>query len=218
MYFSSRSQAGKILANRLVNKYRYENCAVVALNEGGVIVGAQIAKSLHCVINLLISEEISLPREPLAIGGITSDGNFSFNSEYSESSIEELNDEYRGLIEEEKIASISDMNKIIGSEGLISKDLLKGRNIILVSDGLETTMSLNLAFQYLKPIKTEKLIVATPLASVKVVDWMHVYADDIYCITVLEDYMDTNHYYDKNDLPTSKKIRDTISNIVLKWK
>lgn len=218
MYFSSRSQAGKILANRLVNKYRYENCAVLALNDGGVIVGAQIAKSLHCVINLLISEEVSLPREPVAIGGITPDGEFSFNSEYSEASIEELSGEYHGLIEEEKIASISNMNKIIGSEGLINKEQLKGRNIILVSDGIKTTMSLDLAFQYLKPIKTEKLIVATPLASIKVVDWMHVYADDIYCITVLEDYIDTNHYYDKNNLPSSKKIRDTISNIVLKWK
>lgn len=218
MYFSSRSQAGQMLANRLVDKYRYENCAVIALNDGGVIVGAQIAKTLHCVINLLVSEEVSLPREPVAIGGITPDGNFSYNSEYSESSIEELTGEYHGFIEEEKIASISDINKIIGSEGLIDKSLLKGRNIILVSDGFKTTMSLDLAYQYLKPIKMEKLIVATPLASVKVVDWMHVYADDIYCLTVLEDFTDTNHYYDKNDIPSSEKIRGTISNIVLKWK
>ena len=43
MYFESRSAAGQLLAAQLVEKYRYENCAVVALSEGGVLVGEQIA-------------------------------------------------------------------------------------------------------------------------------------------------------------------------------
>ena len=170
------------------------------------------------MISYLVIEEVTLPREPVAIGGITSDGKFSYNPEYSDFSIEEITAEYRDFIEEEKISRISDVNKMIGRGSLINKELLKGHNIILVSDGLKSTMTLDIAFQFLKPIQTEKLIVATPLANVKVVDWMHVYADDIYCLNVLEDYIDTNHYYDKNNLPSSQKIRDTISNIVLKWK
>mgnify|MGYP000912899622 FL=1 len=39
MYFESRAQAGQLLAAQVVDKYRYENCAVVALTEGGVLVG-----------------------------------------------------------------------------------------------------------------------------------------------------------------------------------
>ena len=31
------------MADQLVAKYRYENCAVVALSKGGVVVGEQIA-------------------------------------------------------------------------------------------------------------------------------------------------------------------------------
>ena len=57
MYFESRSQAGKILADQLVAKYRYENCAVVALSNGGVVVGEQIAAQLHCVLMLLVSQD-----------------------------------------------------------------------------------------------------------------------------------------------------------------
>jgi len=82
MYFASRLQAGRVLASQLVKKYRFENCAVVALNDGGVMVGAQIARQLHCVLMMLLSAEIDLPREPDAIAGITSEGNFSYNQKY----------------------------------------------------------------------------------------------------------------------------------------
>ena len=37
MYFESRSQAGAKLADQVLEKYRYENCAVVALGDGGII-------------------------------------------------------------------------------------------------------------------------------------------------------------------------------------
>ena len=67
MYFASRLQAGRQLASQLVPKYRYENCAVLAVSDGGVMVGAQIAQQLHCVITLLMSAEITLPREPEAV-------------------------------------------------------------------------------------------------------------------------------------------------------
>ena len=58
MYFESRSQAGAILADQVLEKYRYENCAVVAIGEGGVLVGEQIAVKLHCVLMMLLSEGI----------------------------------------------------------------------------------------------------------------------------------------------------------------
>jgi predicted phosphoribosyltransferase len=52
MYFKSRAQAGQQLAAELLEKYRYENCAVVAMSDGAVLVGEQIANSLHCVFSL----------------------------------------------------------------------------------------------------------------------------------------------------------------------
>ena len=79
MYFASRLQAGRMLAAQLAPKYRYENCAVLALNDGGAMVGAQIASQLHCVMMLLLSSEIKLPLEPDAIAGITSGGALSYN-------------------------------------------------------------------------------------------------------------------------------------------
>jgi predicted phosphoribosyltransferase len=76
----------------------------------------------------------------------------------------------------------------------------------------------DLAVEFLKPIATEKLIVAVPFASVQAVDRMHVLADDLYCLNVMEDYIDTDHYYDKQDVPDHETVLKTIEQIILKWK
>ncbi|HEX7633106.1 MAG TPA: hypothetical protein VF401_02135, partial [Candidatus Saccharimonadales bacterium] len=94
MYFASRLQAGRMLASQMAKKYKGELCAVVALNDGGVMVGAQIAQKLHCSLTLLMTAEIVLPREPDAIAGITASGAMSYNHRYSEGEISEQIGEY----------------------------------------------------------------------------------------------------------------------------
>ena len=207
-----------MLANQLVAKYRYENCAVVALSDGGVVVGAQIAATLHCVLSLLLSEEISLPRELEAIAGIAQDGSFSYNSRFSPGELDELVGEYYQYIEQEKLAKVHDLNHLVGSGKTVDKRLLAGRNVILVSDGLSSGFATDLAAAFLKPIPIEKMIVATPIASVQAVDRLHITADEIYCLSVVENYISTDHYYDQHDIPSHDKIVGIIEQITLNWK
>jgi putative phosphoribosyl transferase len=218
MYFQSRVEAGQKLAEQIVKKYAGQPCAVVALSDGGVIVGAQIAMSLHCVLTMLLSDAIELPREPEAIAGISQDGSFTYNNAYSPGEIEELVSEYRSVIEQEKMEKMQEMQRMQGRGGLIRKDLLRDHNVILVADGLPNGFSLDIAVEYLKPIHTEKLIVATPLASVKAVDRMHILADEIFCLSVIEDYITTDHYYEVQDVPSHEKVVKSIEQVVAHWK
>ncbi|HET8709286.1 MAG TPA: phosphoribosyltransferase family protein [Candidatus Saccharimonadales bacterium] len=218
MYFASRVQAGRMLAGQLVPKYRYENCSVVALNDGGVMVGAQIAAALHCSLSMLLSEEIVLPREPDAIAGIAQDGSFAYNDSYSSGEIDEFQSEYYHYIEQEKMTKLQELHRLLGDGGSIDKRLLKGHNVILVSDGMKTSFAMDVAVQFLKPIATEKLIIATPLASVKAVDRMHIVADDLCVLSVIDDYMDTPHYYDKDDVPEHEKVMEIINRIIMQWR
>lgn len=218
MYFASRTQAGKVLAKQLVGKYRYENCAVVALNDGGVVVGAQIAASLHCILSLLLNEEITLPRELEAIAGINQDGSVTFNQKYSPGELDELIGEYFQYIEQEKLTRLRKLNRILAQGNTVDKRLLAGRNIILVSDGLWSGFAVDLAVDFLKTVPIDKIIVATPLASIPAVDRLHVTADEIYVLSVIENYMATDHYYDQHDVPPHDKIIEIISRITLNWK
>lgn len=216
MFFKDRHQAGKQLAAKLKG-YRYENTAVVALSDGGVIVGAEIAKSLHCVLTLLLTEEVKLPGEHDAVAVVNQDGGLTYNKMFSPGQIEGFTSEYHTYIEQEKQKKFHAINRLIGDGGLIRSDLLYGRNIILVSDGLQNGLSLDAATDFLKPVRTEKLIVATPLASVPAVDRMHLLADEIKCLSVIENYLTTNHYYEDNSLPSRDSLIKTIETIVLNW-
>lgn len=218
MYFKSREAAGKLLAGQVAKKYKHHKCAVVALNDGGVMIGMQIAMRLRCVITMLLTENIELPRETTALAGITQDGAFSYNHAYSKGEIEEMVSEYHNFIEQQKMKRLHDMNRLTAHGQLIRRDLLERRNIILVSDGLVDGFTLDLAMEFLKPIRTKKIIVATPLATVSAVDRMHIMADDIYCLNVVEDFMGTDHYYDTPDVPAHEAVVSTIEHVVAFWK
>lgn len=211
-------QAGRMLASMMANKYRYENCAVLALDDGGVMVGSQIAMQLHCIITMMVTKQLTLPRELDTLGGMSGSGKFTYNSDLSEGEVSELVGEYRGYIEEERIKDFHELNAIMGNSGLIDPKFLAHMNVILVSDGLSQGIKLDIAADMLMPIPIESLVVATPIASVPVIDKIHIMADAIFCIDVIEDSFDTNHYYDKNDVPSHDKIVKIIENIVLKWK
>jgi len=206
-----------MLSSRLGRKYRHESCVVLALDDGGVIVGRELANRLHCIMMLLMTDEIRLPLEPDAIAGITSNGDFAYNSRYSSGEIEELAVEYRSLIEQEKLASMHELNRILSRGSVVNKKLLKDKTIIIVSEGFKSSFSLDLALAFLKTVNMDKLVVATPLASVRAVDRMHIAADELYCLTVVEDYIDTNHYYDKHDIPPHDIIVRTLKEVLLKW-
>jgi predicted phosphoribosyltransferase len=191
---------------------------VLALGDGAVVVGAEIAKRLHCVINMLLCSAIQLPRENDALAIIDNFGSVTFNDMYSPGELEEIRGEYFNYLEQQKLEKLFEMNKLLGDGGVLSSDQLRNRNIIVVSDGLSNGMSMHAAAEFLKPIKIKRLVMVTPFASVSAVDHMHVLADEIVCLNVLEDIISINHYYDENTLPTHEEIISILETIVLNWK
>lgn len=215
-YFKDRNQAGEQLADQLV-PYGSKNCAVVALTQGAVLVGAPIAKKIHAALYLLMSENLTLPGEndPLAV--MSSAGTFTYNKQFSTGQLEELNNDYRSVIDQQRMQTFQKLNRLVGKDGVINKALLKRHTIILVTDGLNSGLSLDVAVDFLKPIHVAKLIVATPVANVSSVDKMHILTDEIFCLGVTNNYLGVDHYYDENNLPDYKASLEIMKNIVLNW-
>ena len=216
-YFPSRVAAGNMIADELEEKYRYENCAVLALGDGAVLVGTAIAQRLHCVINMLLIEPIQLPREINVVATINNFGGVTYNDEFSAGELEEIQAEYFGYIEQQKLEKLFAMNRLIGSGGTVDQNQLKGQMVIVVSDGLTNGFSMRAAAEFLKPICIEKLIMVTPFASVSAADQMHMLADEIICLNVLEDIISIDHYYDDAVVPSHSKIIEIIEKIILRW-
>jgi predicted phosphoribosyltransferase len=218
MYFESRAEAGALLAEPLVAKYRYENCAVVALSDGGVLVGEQIASALHCVLTLLLIEDIEVPGESTSFGGVSESGGFTYNGMFSAGEVEEYTAEFHGYLDEKKREAFQKINRLLGDGGLIDKAMLLDRTVILVADGIDNGAAVDVAMDFLKPIRTERIVVATPVASIPAVDKLHMSADEIHILDVKENYMGTNHYYADNTVPSHEETIAKINQIVLSWK
>lgn len=217
MYFENREKAGEALANELLAKYRYENCAVVALSDGGALVGEQIAKALHCVLTMLLVEDIAIPGEGTSMGSVSQSGNFTVNSDLSDGEIDYYNGEYHGYMEEQKRQAFQKINRLLGDGGIIDERLLRDRVVILVSDGLDKQTAIDAAKDFLKPIRIQRLVIATPVATVEIVDQLHIMADELCILDVKENFLGVDHYYDDNTIPTHEETISKINKIILNW-
>src|SRR4051812_919877 len=123
-YYPSREVAGSLLADELEAKgYRYEDCAVLALNDGAVVVGAQIAMRLHCVLSMLLTAPIQLQGENDVFAEIDHFGSVTYNDMYTAGELEEMKSENFGFIEQKKLEKLFEMNKLLGQGGIVSKNL-----------------------------------------------------------------------------------------------
>lgn len=217
MYFESRIHAGQILAAQLLDRYRYDNCVVLALSDGGVLVGEQIATQLHCLLTMLLVESIDVPGESVSFGGVSQSGEFTYNGDFSAGEVQEYTSEFHGYLEEQKREAFQRINRLLGEGGLIDHDMLRDHTIILVDDGFADTGIIEVALNFLKPIRTKRLVIAAPIASEKAVDRLHVAADELHILDVKANYFDTNHYYAQNIVPTHQETVDKINKIVLNW-
>lgn len=217
MYFESRTQAGALLAEQLVAKYRYENCAVVALSDGAVLVGEQIAAALHCILTMLLIEDIEVPGESMSFGGVSQSGGFTYNGMFSAGEVEEYTAEFHGYLDEQKREKFQKINRLLGDGGIISNDMLRDRIVILVADGIDNGAAIDVAMDFLKPIRTQKIVVATPIATVPAVDKLHLAADELHILDVKENFMGVDHYYNDNTIPSHEDTIAKINQIVLNW-
>ncbi len=218
MYFENRIHAGQLLAAQLLERYRYENCVVLALSDGGVIVGEQIATQLHCLLTMLLVEGIEIPGESMSFGGISQAGDFTYNSDLSAGEAQEYTSEFHGYLEEKKREAFQRINRLLGDGGLVDHDMLRDHTIILVNDGFVDTGIIEVALDFLKPIRIKRLVIAAPIASEPAVDRLHVAADELHILDVKVNYLDTNHYYSENEIPTHEATVDKINKIVLNWR
>jgi predicted phosphoribosyltransferase len=61
-------------------------------------------------------------------------------------------------------------------------------------------------------------VIAAPVASVQAVDKLHMLADELHILDVKENYLDTNHYYNQNTIPSHEETIAKINKIVLNWR
>lgn len=216
MYFESRAAAGAKLAAKLINKYRYENTVVLALDSGGVAVGYQIAVYLHAKLRRLLTEVIHISDESVDFAIVLPGGVVAQNPEMSNSEYEYYYGEYMGELDERLRTASSKINQATGTDAISPEDM-RGYNVILVSDGLSSGSVLDAAVTWLKPARVEKIILACPIISVKALDKAHLLMDELCILGTTPNFISTDHYYDIDDSPSDTMVKKMLGSTILDW-
>jgi len=167
---------------------------------------------------MLLVEDIQVPGESVSFGGVSESGGFTYNGMFSAGEIEEYVSEFHGYLEEQKREAFQKINRLLGDGGLIDHDMLRDHTIILVSDGLDNGASIDVAVDFLKPIRVARLVIVAPVASVPAVDKLHMLADELHILDVKDNYLGTDHYYSNNTIPSHEETVAKINKIVLNWR
>lgn len=159
--FANREEAGRDLAKRLAKFGNYPNVIVLALPNGGVPVGAEVAALLNKPFDVLLVGKISAPGlDDKTLGAITSGGVRMLNS----AMIDHLH------------LSDSDIKSAVlrGSMELARKErIYRGHHpslqvadhtVILVDDGTTPCESVRDAIRLLRRQHADQIIVALPAA------------------------------------------------------
>lgn len=217
MYFKDRLEAGAKLV-LLLDKYKSENCSVVALTPGAVLVGIPVAEQLHANLMLLLSEDIHIPGEPTPMAAVTSDDTFTYNPMYSLGEIEEFSSEYFNIIQQERMQQLSKLHLILGKHGEMKKTILRHHVIILVSDGLNNGFSISVAKNFLTSVAFKKLVIIASFSTFEGYDIMKQAGDDSICLNKVDNFLGVDHYYDDNKIPDIDRLLDISDDIALLWK
>lgn len=158
MKFRDRQEAGEFLAGQLARYKDDENVVVLALPRGGVVTAAEIAKSLHAPLDLVITRKIGHPDNPeYAIAAVTQNGTFIGVEE----ELKKIDDEWLNQ-QIEKERNEAKRRKDLYLRGKKSQNL-SGKTVILVDDGIATGLTMQAAVKEVSKQSPKKIIIATPV-------------------------------------------------------
>ncbi len=191
--FSDRTEAGRILADRLRAYAGRRDTIIFALPRGGVPVAAEIAEKLHLPLFVFVVRKLGVPGQPeLAMGAITSGGKRLMNSAVTNS---------LGITEDDiEEVAWHETREVQRREQLYNKGRklpdVKNKIIILVDDGVATGSTMMLAVQALREQGAGRVIVAVPVAPSEAVWQLSSLAHEVACLAEPEPFRSVGQWYE----------------------
>ncbi|MBI4296595.1 MAG: phosphoribosyl transferase [Chloroflexi bacterium] len=173
--FESRRDAGRQLAARL-SQYDGKPVVVLAIPNGGVPVGLEVAGALKADFDVIVCRKIPMPLSPEAgFGAIADDGTIVLNPEATRKiGITEAQIEFEANKVRAEVKKRSLLYK--GNRPLVS---LTNKTVIIVDDGLASGITMQAAVESVRRRHPKEIIVAVPAASAVAIQQLEKAADKV---------------------------------------
>jgi putative phosphoribosyl transferase len=189
--FASRAQDGSLLAAEVAHHKFAATPIILALPRGGVPVGSVIATQLHAPLDVVVVRKLGVPWEPeLAMGAIV--GSFRILDEQLIVELGISDAEVERIVAREK-AEIERREKLYRG-GRPAPDV-RGRDVILVDDGLATGNTMLAAVRYVRSLSPAAMMIAVPVGAADSVCRLRKEADEFLCLATPEPFFAVAHWY-----------------------
>lgn len=188
------------------------NAILVAISMEGVEMAHQMAQHLKIPMDFLFTETITAPLNPeCAIAVVSEDmeivanesliAAFSINLDY-------VYGEAQRKYEEEISQSRYKFRK---GEMFAS---LKGKDVILMELGIQTGLRANVAVKTCMNMGAKSVSIASPVMPKMIYDSLSGICDDVYCISVLDYYVSTAHYFPQLQPLEDEQIEEILNHYI----
>lgn len=209
MRFADREDAGRLLAERLVERASQEpraftDAVVLGLPRGGVPVAAEVARALHLPLDVLIVRKVGVPwHEELAMGAVGEEGAVVRNEDVVRAA--GAGPAEFPAAEERRRAEVEQRATLF--RGARAPVPLPGRTAIVVDDGIATGATMRVGCAIAVARGASRVVVAVPVAAPEALAEL-AGADEVICLLTPPEFMAVGlHYRDFGQTPDAEVIR-----------
>lgn len=211
--FKDRKDAGEKLANKLQYLANQKNLIVLALPRGGVPIAFEVAKKLHCPLDVFLVRKIGAPQnEELAIGAIAPRGVLLLNNDL----INYLNispADFKAAIQKAQTELIF-RNKLYRA----NKPPINFINshIILIDDGMATGATMKVVISALKNEGASKITIAVPVSSKSALKEISQLVPDTVSLLTPENFGCVGEWYHEFSQVSHEEVKKLLEKSVVK--
>jgi putative phosphoribosyl transferase len=205
--FRDRTEAGRLLAQKLREYANRDDVVVLALPRGGVPVGFEVAKALNAPLDIFLVRKLGLPeQEELAMGAIATGGVRVLNDEVVRAL--DIPDEIVDAVAAKEERELERREREYRG-GRAPVDV-RGRTVILIDDGLATGSSMRAAALALRNKQPAQIVVAVPVGAPSTCAEFESEVDKVVCAVTPEPFWGVGQWY-RDFSPTSdEEVRDLL--------
>ena len=207
MLFRDRTEAGRLLAAKLMKYADRRDVIVLALPRGGVPVAYEVARELRAPLDVFLVRKLGLPgREELAIGAIATGG----VRVLSEDVVRALSipDEVIDAVSAEEQQELERRERAY--RGNRPAPQVRGRTVILIDDGLATGSTMRAAVTALRRQKPSRIVVAVPVGAPETCAEFQDEADEAICARTPEPFYAVGLWYGDFSQTTDEEVHDLL--------
>jgi putative phosphoribosyl transferase len=186
MMYTDR-QAASLKLIPLLEKFKNDNCVILAVPRGGVPIGYYIARNFNFPMDLLLTKKIGHPlNKEVAIGAVSLENEILddypyISREYIDDQILEIRESLKNRYE-----------NFVGDRTPVN---VKNKTVIIVDDGIATGNTLLAAIKMIRGKSPKKIVVAVPVAPTDSAQKISDNVDELICPLITDDFRGVGSFY-----------------------